>query len=225
MKKARRQEPFDELETTDYVLATLYYSGRALTKLKIMKILAAFAKLTGKEDQLDYAPYRMGLYSPEVNATIRELAQAGILEQTRYGYRLTPRGLRYALQSVQRLERLARDDAELLKRLTRSMEKLRREELLLMHYVIICDEPCREVSEEWKKIEKRRKEIALSMYRRGLATWRLAARLAGMQPDEFAEYAETRGVRVGYRLSLSDIKAAEKDADLLRPRHKRRSNR
>ncbi len=217
-----KHNELEEVEITDYILAVLLYSrSKALSRLKIMKILATFAKLTGREEFFDFAPYRMGLYSPEVNSLIDELLKAGIIQRTRYGYMLTEKGLEAAQLRVALLQDRIRDDAEVLKKLTRRMEWLRKDELLLFHYVVVCDEICRESSDEWKKIEKKRVQIALDMLRKRKVSWRLAARLAGMTIEEFVKYAEERGVIAGDKIFLEDIEAAKRDVEnLLRTRRK-----
>ncbi len=208
----------------DYLLATLHYAGGRLpTKTHLMKILAAFARLTGLEDFFDFAPYRMGLYSGEVDLVLAELRGEGLID-TRRGPALTSRGSREAARAAARLEAYLPDEARLLQRLARSLRRLRTDELLLLHYVLYCDEKCRSVSEEWRRIKGRRAEIALQMLRRGAASWRLAARLAGMEPGEFLRYARRRGVQAGDTLEPSDLEAGKEDAKHLRTRLLRSSD-
>lgn len=214
----------EEVDVEDLVLAVFYYaSGRIPTKTHVVKILAAWARLTGRERQLGYTPYRMGLYSPLVDEAFDNLVLAGYIRPG-HGYRLAARAARAAREAAEALERLSPEDAALLRRLARRLRELRTDELLLLHYVLYCSDDCRRASEKWREVEKRRAEIALRMLRRHRASWRLAARLAGMKPDEFAEYAKMHGVPVGDELRIEDIEAAEKDADHIRARLKRRHN-
>lgn len=214
----------EEIDIEDLVLAVFHYaSGHIPTKTHVMKILAAWARLTGREKQLGYTPYRMGLYSPLVDEAFDNLLLAGYIRPRR-GYRLATRAARAAREAAEALERLSPEDAALLRRLARRLRELRTEELLLLHYVLYCSDECRRASEKWEEVEKRRAEIALRMLRRRKASWRLAARLAGMKPEEFAEYAAMHGTPVGDELRIEDIEAAEKDAEDIRARLKRRHN-
>jgi len=215
----------DVLTVEDFILAVLYYAGsRIPTKTHLMKILAAYAVLTGKEEFFEYSPYRMGLYSHEVEAALQNLVNNGYVERSR-GYTLSSLGLREAQRAAETIERLLPGEAALLRSITQQMRRLRTEEVLLLHYVLFCDEKCRAASEKWREIEPRRIQIALRMLRRGRVSWRLAARLAGMEPEEFLQLAARQGIAAGDELRLEDIEAAERDAAAVRARLQRGNNR
>ncbi len=224
MQRPLHREWEDELTVEDFILAVLYYAGgRIPTKTHLMKILAAYAVLSGKEDFFEYTPYRMGLYSLEVEAALQNLIDYGYVKRAK-GYRLIGRGLEEARRSVEAIERLLPEDAALLRSLAQRLRRLETEEVLLLHYVLFCDEKCRKVSEKWKEIESKRLKIALEMLKRGKVSWRLAARLAGMEPEEFLKHAVQQGIAAGDELRLEDIKAAEEDANTIRARLKRSRN-
>jgi predicted HTH domain antitoxin len=202
----------EEFDVGEYILALLYYAGRPLSKTHIMKILAFYAVLTGREDFFDFAPYRFGLYSPEVDSILEEgLRAAGLVVRDRGGYQLTEEGLREAVRIVERMEKVVGEDASLLRRLALRLSRLRAEELMLLHYVMLCSEDCRRASDVWRKLKERRVEIALNLLRRGVVSWRLAARLSGMALEDFARLAEEKGVRMGDKLHFEDIEAAIRD--------------
>ena len=206
-----------EFDIGDYILALLYYAGRPLTKTHIMKILAFYAALTGREDLFDFAPYRFGLYSPEVDSVLSEgLEKTGLVVRGKRGYWLTERGRQEALRIVERMGRVSGEDASLLRRLARRFSKLTAEEIMLLHYIILCSEDCRRVSDVWEKLREKRVEVALKLLRKGVVSWWLAARLAGLSLEEFARRAGEKGVRVGDKLHLEDIEAAIRDSRRLR---------
>jgi len=193
----------DGLDIDDYILAVfLYARGRLRSKLHLMKVLAAFARLTSREDELGFVPYRMGLYSIEVNDVFTGLVYEEIIERAPHGYQLTQQGWKHAREAAKKLEKALGSDTKLLKQLTENMRKLTVEELLLLHYVFFCDDPCRQRSREWSRIEKKRAEIALKMFTSGRANLQLAAILAGMTQEELTSYAARKGVYNSHRPRL-----------------------
>jgi len=194
------------------LLAIRYAGGRVPSKLHLVKGLALFARLTGREDELEYGPYKMGLYSPLVEEALASVIERGFVRYRRgYGYELRPEGLREA----ERLEGLLADeDASLLARVMKRVVKMSRDELLLYQYVLFCDEECRAASREWKRVRPRRRQLALSLLRKRLVTVALAAKLAGMEFDEFLDYARKQGLALYEYRSLEearrDIDAAKK---------------
>jgi predicted HTH domain antitoxin len=194
----------EALDPFDIVLAFLYACrgvGR-LTKVHVQKGLYLASKhLKRFGEVLEFTPYRLGPWSDEVSDVIDQLRQSGDLEAGKY-LRLTERGVGRA-ESAWGV--LTDREREVLKEVANFISKLTPDELLLYIYVVYGG---LERSDAAERVLRRRKELAESIYRKGLVSLGLAAEIAGMTLTEFIEYLRRRGVKP-YRAEVKDVAGTE----------------
>jgi Uncharacterised protein family (UPF0175). len=206
IEKLRRAiENLGVVEPIEWVLALLYaFGGRAPSKLHIQKALFVASRyIDSLRETLEFKAYRMGPWSEEVNDVIENAIHNGLLVTSRDGVALTLRGVTEA-ESV--WKRLSDKDREVLKNIVDFLSGMSEDELLLYIYTVY---GYSEKSDIITRLLERRKELALSMLKKGLISVELAAKIAGMPLQEFVSYLRRKKVKP-YIAEVNDIEEAEK---------------
>jgi len=193
------------VEPVEWVLALLHaFGGRAPSKLHVQKALFVASRyIDGLRETLEFKAYRMGPWSEEINDVVENAVFSGLLAPSKNGIALTSRGDAKA-RSV--WKKLSSRDREVLTRVASLCSRMSEDELLLYIYTLY---GYSEKSDVVAKLLRKRRELALSMLRKGLVSVGLAAKMAGMTVQDFVKYLRGRGVKpfVG---EVSDIEEAEK---------------
>jgi len=206
IEKLRRAiENLGMVEPIEWMLALLYaFGGRAPSKLHIQKALFVASRyINGLREALEFKAYRMGPWSEEVNDVVESAVLSGLLVVSRDGVTLTPRGNTEA-ELVWR--RLSDKDKEVLKKVAGFLSLMNEDELLLYIYTVY---GYSEKSDVITRLLRRRKELALSMLKKGLVSVELAAKIAGMPLQEFISYLKKKGIKQ-YIAEANDVEEAEK---------------
>lgn len=203
-KLCRAIENLGVVEPIEWVLALLYaFGGRAPSKLHIQKALFVASRyIDSLRETLEFKAYRMGPWSEEVNDVIENAVHNGLLVTSRDGVALTLRGITEA-ESV--WKRLSDKDREVLKNIVDFLSGMSEDELLLYIYTVY---GYSEKSDIITRLLERRKELALSMLKKGLISVELAAKIAGMPLQEFVSYLRRKKVKP-YIAEVNDIEEAE----------------
>ncbi|MCD6340416.1 MAG: UPF0175 family protein [Desulfurococcales archaeon] len=206
MEKLRRAvEDLGIVEPIEWVLALLHaFGGEAPSKLHIQKALFVASRyIDGLRETLEFKAYRMGPWSEEINDVVENAILSGLLTPSENGIALTFRGVAKA-RSV--WKKLSDRDKEVLARVASLLSRMSEDELLLYIYTLY---GYSEKSDVVTKLLRRRKELALSMLRKGLVSVGLAAKMAGMTVQDFVKYLRRRGVKP-FVAEVNDIEEAEK---------------
>jgi len=121
----------------------------------------------------------------------------------RDGVTLTPRGNTEA-ELVWR--KLSDKDKEVLRKVASFLGLMNEDESLLYMYTVY---GYSEKSNVITRLLRRRKELALSMLKKGLVSVELAAKITGMPLQEFISYIKKKGIKQ-YIAEANDVEEAEK---------------
>jgi len=206
MERLRRTvEDLGIVEPIEWVLALLHaFEGRAPSKLHVQKALFVASRyIDNLRETLEFKAYRMGPWSEEVNDVVENAILSGLLISSKNGIALTGRG---AVKARSVWRKLSDRDREVLTRVANLLGRMSEDELLLYIYTLY---GYSEKSDVVTRLLRRRRELALSMLRKGLISVGLAAKIAKMTVQDFVKYLRRRGVKpfVG---EVSDIEEAEK---------------
>jgi len=203
-KLCRAIENLGVVEPIEWVLALLYaFGGRAPSKLHIQKALFVASRyIDSLRETLEFKAYRMGPWSEEVNDVIENAIHNGLLVTSRDSVALTLHGITEA-ESV--WKRLSDKDREVLKNIVDFLSGMSEDELLLYIYTVY---GYSEKSDIITRLLERRKELALSMLKKGLISVELAAKIAGMPLQEFVSYLRRKKVKP-YIAEVNDIEEAD----------------
>ena len=203
-KLCRAIENLGVVEPIEWVLALLYaFGGRAPSKLHIQKALFVASRyIDSLRETLEFKAYRMGPWSEEVNDVIENAVHNGLLVTSRDGVALTLRGVTEA-ESV--WKRLSDKDREVLKNIVDFLSGMSEDELLLYIYTVY---GYSEKSDIITRLLERRKELALSMLKKGLISVELSAKIAGIPLQEFVSYLRRKKVKP-YIAEVNDIEEAD----------------
>ncbi len=207
MDKLRQSEEgsidFDPLE---WILLFLYAAnGRIPSKIHIQKSLLMASKYIEElEKLLEFKAYRMGPWSEEVNDALEIALVNGLISVTSKNEPiLTDSGFVKASDLWSKLNERYR---EILTKIARFVSNMSVDELLLYIYTV---HGYTEKSDVVDKLFRRRKELAISMLRKGLISTELAAKIAGETLSSFIEYLKRRGVKP-FDVEVNDIEEAKK---------------
>ncbi len=179
----------DELTIRDLIILALWsLGGKAPRKDYVHKLLYIISK---KQENLStilgFEEYKRGPWSEIVADTMDMLVDDGILDYEDKGVVLLDKEIVTPV-----LHKADKKLIELFKREGEILSKLDYEEMLLYIYVLYRGYSFSEVKDQ---IFAKRRELALSMLRKGVVSASIAAKLAGMSYREFLKYARQKGVR------------------------------
>ena len=193
------------LSLDQWILLLLYAPPKqsVRSRLHLQKALFLLSNIFhGLKDNAEFIPYREGPYSENVEERLGSLEDYQYVEFKDRQILLKEVGKEEAEKTWKILPDNVKKAIVTLKDFVESLEE---DELLL--YVYVLYEETSEKSEIYHKIMRRRKEIALKMLNRGVVSVSLAAKLAGISPEDLLEEAKRLGIRP-YELSVKDIDLA-----------------
>ena len=206
MEKLRRSiEESRVLDPLEWILLLLYAAGgRIPSRIHMQKALFIAARHVDELGEvLEFNAYRMGPWSEEVNDALENALLSGLVSESGDGISLTDQGIAKARVLWNELSERHR---RILKDVAKFVNAMSIDELLLYIYTVY---GYGEKSDVIDKLLRRRRELAMSMFRKGLVSIELAARIAGEPLPRFVEYLKRRGVKP-FVAEVSDIEEAEK---------------
>lgn len=133
--------------------------------------------------ETDYEPYLMGPHSEVVADELAELESSGLIRNASGSIKLTSDGNKVSMILRKRSNKKEIEKIEEFKELLNDMTK---DELLAFTYL---SDPAQEVLEEesmrYEDIVRNRKQLAISMYRKGKISAQKAAEIAGESFENF----------------------------------------
>lgn len=133
--------------------------------------------------ETDYEPYFMGQHSEVVADELGELESSGLIKNTPGSIKLTSDG---NVASMRLRKRSSKKEIEKIEEFKELLNDMTKEELLAFVYL---SDPAHEVLEEesaeYKDIMRSRKQLAVSMYRKGKISAQKAAEIAGENFENF----------------------------------------
>lgn len=194
-----------QLDAFDIVLALLYaLRGRSVSRIHIQKALyLASRRLERFRDVLEFVPYRMGYWSEDVHDVLKQLLDNGDVKAVDGLIVLTGQGLGRAREAW---ELLNETEKSVLSEVADFVSQLSEDELLLYVYVVYGGD---EKSDVFKRLLRRRKQLAFSMYNKGAISIDMAAKIAGLSIPEFIEYLRERGIKP-FKAVEEDLERAER---------------
>lgn len=173
-----------------------------LSKLDIQKL--AFLLSRDREvlwRELKFEPYYMGQYSEVLDYDIEELSQLGLVRGDDKGVSLTEEGLRVRRKLIKEAGKFSEKLGFSINDVLREIEDLRElrrglseDEFLLLVYRTFPEFTVNSAIKD--DLEKRREEIAISLYVKGKVSLGKAAEIAGMSVDEFMSLLRRKGIEV-----------------------------
>lgn len=185
LRRAAEETP--SLSLRDYILAALYLAGGRLSKLRLMKLLQIVSAYSHRVSEFaDFTAHRFGAWSEDIDSEVNWLVEEGLVAYDRKeGIKLL--GVRAAKTAVAKLG----EEAELIREVLDVFKRLNDDELLVYVYTVYGGH---EKSEKKELLNDKglRLRTALKLYREGLVSLTLAARIAGMSTPEFAKVVRER---------------------------------
>lgn len=159
-------------------------------KLWYQKELFMLSKNNKKlSDETDFEPYFWGPHSELADSEMEELSQLGVVKQVGNSYVLTDIGKKIA-EDISKNS--PKSEKELVHDVKNFLNNLNKDELLLFVYVTFPE--MSEDAVELPGLLKRRKPIALNLYKQGKVSIGKAAELSGLSVSELSkELAKKKG--------------------------------
>lgn len=204
-KLLRAMDKQSIIEPVEWVLALLYAAGgRAPSRMHVQKALFIASRYIGRlGESLEFNAYRMGPWSEEASDALEVLLLDRLVEESERGLTLSQHGWSRA-KAVWR--KLSSEERRVLADVASFVNRMSEDELLLYVYAVY---GYSEKSDVIDRLLHRRRELALSMFRKGLVSIGLAARIAGEPLPRFVEYLRKKGVKP-FTAEASDIEEAER---------------
>lgn len=159
------------------------------SRIKIQKLMFLISNIF-KDFQglLHFEPHLFGPYSETLDNVLESLIRLGLVESIGSNFRLTNSGLK-AYSSLKPKPELARviDDFK------RFLNDLNDEEVLAFIYASYPKYISESV--KWDELKPRRKDFAISLFRKNKVSFGKAAEIAGLNPVEFDMLLKNKNVR------------------------------
>lgn len=210
MEKLRQSmKEFKVLEPLEWILLMLYAAnGKIPSKIHIQKALfIASRSIEELNEVLEFKAYRMGPWSEELSDALENAYLSGLVSEVEDGLILTEQGVVKAEELWRKLDERYR---EVLSDIARFVKNMSEDELLIYIYVVY---GFSEKSDVVEKLLRRRRELAVSMFLKGLISVGLAAKIAGESLPKFIEYLRKKGIKP-FEAEVSDIEEVEKISNI-----------
>jgi len=210
MERLRQSmKEFEVPEPLEWVLLLLFASdGKIPSKIHIQKALfIASRNIEELKEILEFKPYRMGTWSEEVSDALENASINGLIHETEDGLVLTEQGVTKAEKAWSKLNEKSR---EILTNTARFIKNMSEDELLLYIYVVY---GFSEKSDVIENLLRKRRELAMSMLRKGLISTSLASEIAGEPLTKFIDYLRKQGIKP-FEAEVSDIEEAKKISNI-----------
>ncbi len=193
------------VEPVEWILAFLYAAGgKTPSRIHVQKALFIASRYLDRlRESLEFNAYRMGPWSEEASDALENSLLSGLVTESRDALALTSLGFSKA-KAV--WNKLGDRDRKILADVASIVNRMTKDELLLYVYTVY---GYSEKSDVIEKLLRRRRELAVSMFRKGLVSASLAANIAGEPLPKFIEYLKRKGVKP-FTAEVSDIEEAEK---------------
>ncbi len=200
----KRDKERRRLSIRHLVLAAIAsLGGKAPRREYIHKILYALVRHHPElEDILLFESYRRGPWSEAVADTLDALIDEGVIEVTTGEGLVLNEELSRVKSSLSRV--IPQSILEDLEEIGELFSQMSLDELLLYVYTIYGGHENSEIKD---RVFRKRRELAISMLKKGLISTGLAAKLAGMSYREFIQYLRRKGIKP-YVAEESDIDKA-----------------
>jgi predicted HTH domain antitoxin len=145
----------------------------------------------------------MGYWSEDVHDVLEQLLDNGDVKAVDGLIVLTGQGLERAREAWELLDET---EKSVLSEVADFVSQLSEDELLLYVYVVYGGY---EKSDVLERLLRRRKQLAFSMYSKGVISIDMAAKIAGLTIPEFIEYLRKKGVKP-FEVMEEDLERAER---------------
>jgi len=162
--------------------------GKLWLQKEMFLILSNLDKL---RNFIDFEPYFFGPHSESVEVNLEQLVKSGLVKFEGNKIVLTPLGKEVANFLA---GKTSRENLEIVREAKELLNDLSKDELLALIYFTF-PEMAKE-SLEIQHVKKRRKELALKLYRKGKVSLSKAAEISGLSIEEFMNMIRKTGDRI-----------------------------
>ncbi len=171
------------------VLYVLNKVHEPVGKLKLQKLVFLAATAGGaKEIVEEYMPYKFGMFSESIKLELEFLEANNYIVERKEKFYPTEKTRKEEKEIVKALENALGKKA--LERIDNALERfkdLSENELLVLLYSMFPEYA--QYSEIKNKVERLKKKVAIELYRKGKISLLLAAKIAGLAPQEIEKIA------------------------------------
>jgi uncharacterized protein YwgA len=186
------EEEFTLLEKT--ILALLYLKEKSpiFGKLRLQKMIFLISQDFEKlRDELDFEPHRYGMYDQTIDDMIGGLELDGFvtIDENNNKIALTQKGIEKAGEI---LKEFSEKEIETIEEVKELFEDLTEDEILALLYFKFPE--FAKYSEKLNEITKRRRELAISLYKKGKVSLEAASEIASMNVKDFMKLLKERNL-------------------------------
>jgi uncharacterized protein YwgA len=186
------EEEFTLLEKT--ILALLYLKEKSpiFGKLRLQKMIFLISQDFEKlRDELDFEPHRYGMYDQTIDDMIEGLELDGFvtIDENNNKIALTQKGIEKAGEI---LKEFSEKEIETIEEVKELFEGLTEDEILALLYFKFPE--FAKYSEKLNEINKKRRELAISLYKKGKVSLEAASEIAGMNVKDFMKLLKERNL-------------------------------
>ncbi len=161
-------------------------------KTTVMKELFLISKnIPELEEEADFEPYYYGPESDEILNALEELEVVGLMNEADKKYMLTDLGKEIA--DIIKKD-IANNELEMIEDMKRLSNDLTVDEILALVYYTYPEVAMESVVKD--RIENKRKDIALSLLKKGKISIGKASEIAGMSMTSFYKLLKEKGVKI-----------------------------
>lgn len=176
------EEEFTLLEKIILVLLYLREKSPIAGKLRLQKMIFLISQdLEKLNDELDFEPHKYGMYDQTIDDALEGLEQDGFITIDK-NITLTKKGIEKAEEI---LKDFSEEEIEIIEEVKELFENLSENEILALLYFKFPE--FAKYSEKLDEITKKRKELAISLYKKGKISIGAASEIAGVSIKEFME--------------------------------------
>ena len=176
------EEEFTLLEKVILVLLYLREKSPILGKLRLQRMIFLISQdLEKLKEELDFEPHKYGMYDQTIDNALEWLEQDGFITIDK-NITLTKKGIEKAEEI---LKDFSEEEIEIIEEVKELFENLSESEILALLYFKFPE--FAKYSEKLDKITKKRKELAISLYKKGKISIGAASEIAGVSIKEFME--------------------------------------
>jgi uncharacterized protein YwgA len=186
------EEEFTLLEKTILVLLYLKEKSPIFGKLRLQKMIFLISQDFEKlRDELDFEPHRYGMYDQTIDDMVEGLELDGFVtvDENNNKITLTQKGIEKAKEI---LKEFSEKEIETIEEVKELFEDLTEDEILALLYFKFPE--FAKYSEKLGEITRKRKELAISLYKKGKVSLEAASEIAGMNVKEFMKLLKERNL-------------------------------